>query len=228
MILIAECGNNHFGDFEKAKEMVMAASESGAFMVKFQAFEAKDIVGGSMPKDFYEKCAFTLAQYKELIAYGRSKGVGVFYSVFSDSLKELTFAQRWRKISGKQTVKAIEAGDFIDRPGTFVSFPKTHLIAAATLRHAVPLYVCEYLTSDPELFRLHYLHDIMAGRPFGYSDHTVGNVACELAVKEYGCRVVEKHFTMEKNMSYRGQVFRDTIHGATPKEFRHLANLVKV
>lgn len=207
--------------------MVLTASEAGAFAVKFQAFEAKDI-GGSMPKDFYEKCAFTFHQYKELIDYGRSKGIGVFYSIFSESLKELAFMQRWKKISGKQAVKAVEAGDFIDSPGTFISFPKTHLIAAAGLKHAVPLYVSEYLATDPELFRLRYLEDMVSGRPYGYSDHTVGITACEIAVKHYGCRVIEKHFTLEKNMTYRGQVFRDTIHGITPKEFRQLANLVKV
>lgn len=228
MKLIAEVGNNHFGNFAMAKELIMAASDSGAYMVKLQAFEPKDIVGGSMPKEFYEQCAFTFEQYKELIFFGREKGIAVFYSIFSESLVNLRHFQRWHKISGKQTIEAVNSNRFIDSPFTYISFPKSHLVHAYGLQNAIPLYVSDYMVSDPELFRLEYLAKITPGKPFGYSDHTLGTDACEIAVKSYGARVIEKHFTLEKNIKFQGQVFRDTIHGATPKEFRFLASQIKV
>jgi len=228
MKLIAEIGNNHFGDFPLAKEMIVAASDSGAHLVKLQAFEPRDLYSGTMGKEFYDQCAFTLDQYEELIVFGKTKGIDVFYSIFSDSVAKLRHMQRWQKKSGKQVVKEVEAGAFIDFPRTFLSFPKTHVFRAAGLENAVPLYVSDYLTHDPELFRLSYLAKLNPGRPFGYSDHTVGIDACEIAVKTYGARVIEKHFTMEKNLNFRGQIFRDTVHSATPNEFRNLAKLIKV
>lgn len=228
MILIAEIGNNHFGDLEKAKELISAAQDSGATRVKLQAFLAKDIKSGSMPTEFYEQCAFTMDEYLELIRYGEEKRIEVFYSIFSPELNELKFGQRSKKISGKQTIKLIESGQYMDFPYTFISFPKTHLYHAIDLQLATPLYVTEYLPIDPELFRLDYLKAIMCGRPYGYSDHTPGIRACELAARVYGARVIEKHFTMEKDMKFKGVIFRDTVHGATPKEFAKLAKSLKI
>lgn len=42
--IIAEAGVNHNGDIELAKELVLAASESGADFVKFQSFNTEDLV----------------------------------------------------------------------------------------------------------------------------------------------------------------------------------------
>lgn len=229
MMLIAEAGNNHFGDFAVAKEMVAAAHDSGAHAVKFQAFLPKDLIGrGSMPTGFYEKASFRLDQYHELISYGDSVGIPVFFSIFSSELRGLANFQKYHKVSAKQTVAALECGDFVDSPRTFVSFPKTHLFRAGELKHATPLYATDYLPDDPELYRLEYLAKLSPGRFFGYSDHTIGTRACEVAVKTYGASVIEKHFTMQTNLSFGGVVFRDTIHGATPKEFRSLSHLLKV
>jgi sialic acid synthase SpsE len=62
---------------------------------------------------------------------------------------------------------------------------------------------------------------------FGYSDHSIGIHACVHAVQELGAPVIEKHFTLEHRMQFRGEVFRDTVHGATPEEFGKLASIIK-
>ena len=44
VLIIAEIGNNHEGDFELAKEMIDAAAEAGADAVKFQTFRTEHYI----------------------------------------------------------------------------------------------------------------------------------------------------------------------------------------
>jgi len=62
---------------------------------------------------------------------------------------------------------------------------------------------------------------------YGYSDHTCDYTNCIRAVRDYGATVVEKHFTLEKNVSFEGRVFRDTVHGATQEEVYKIAQAIK-
>ena len=50
----------------------------------------------------------------------------------------------------------------------------------------------------------------------GYSDHTIGTLACKIAAT-LGARVIEKHFTLNKN--FKGT---DHILSATPNEMKNL------
>ena len=65
--------------------------------------------------------------------------------------------------------------------------------------------------------RLHGL-----GCRVGYSDHTLGNEAAVLAVA-LGARVIEKHFTLDKNLSE----FRDHKLSADPGEFADLVHRIR-
>jgi sialic acid synthase SpsE len=55
------------------------------------------------------------------------------------------------------------------------------------------------------------------GCPVGYSDHTLGIEACLLAVA-LGARVIEKHFTLDRNFS----TFRDHQLSSDPEELKRL------
>ena len=54
-IVIAEAGVNHNGDLQKAFQLVDAASEAGADIVKFQIFKAENLAPpqkkGKLPKE---------------------------------------------------------------------------------------------------------------------------------------------------------------------------------
>lgn len=54
-LIIAEAGVNHNGDPALAAQLVDAAAEAGADMVKFQAFRATDLVAADAPKAAYQK-----------------------------------------------------------------------------------------------------------------------------------------------------------------------------
>ncbi|SDM87803.1 N-acetylneuraminate synthase/N,N'-diacetyllegionaminate synthase [Daejeonella rubra] len=55
VIIIAEAGVNHNGDFELAKELVKAAAAAGADFVKFQTFKASKLVTKSAQQADYQK-----------------------------------------------------------------------------------------------------------------------------------------------------------------------------
>ena len=45
VIIIAEAGVNHNGNFENAKKLILAAANAGADYVKFQTFKADKLAG---------------------------------------------------------------------------------------------------------------------------------------------------------------------------------------
>jgi len=58
VIIIAEAGVNHNGEFEKALELVKIAADAGADYVKFQTFKANRLVSKSALKAEYQKSIF--------------------------------------------------------------------------------------------------------------------------------------------------------------------------
>lgn len=54
VVIIAEAGVNHNGDFEKAIQLIDAAAEAGADYVKFQTFKAENIVNPNAIKAEYQ------------------------------------------------------------------------------------------------------------------------------------------------------------------------------
>jgi N,N'-diacetyllegionaminate synthase len=55
VIIIAEAGVNHNGDFENAKKLILAAANAGADYVKFQTFKADKLVSKDAQKAEYQK-----------------------------------------------------------------------------------------------------------------------------------------------------------------------------
>ncbi|NBX79463.1 MAG: N-acetylneuraminate synthase [Flavobacteriales bacterium] len=55
VLIIAEAGVNHNGDFEQAKKLIEIAADAGADVVKFQTFKAEKLVSPSAKKATYQK-----------------------------------------------------------------------------------------------------------------------------------------------------------------------------
>lgn len=230
-ILIAEAGNNHFGSLTRAKEMIKTAKSCGADLVKFQAIPQVGMTG-SMPADFYSECALSINEYLELIDFGNLNMIPVFFSIFFNDNEIISKKQHFHKLSASQTAAHIGSNTLkmYDYPNTFISFKKGHIFQSHVLAQAIPLYATEYGSLDPELFYLDYLKKItnpLRFNSFGYSDHNPGIIASLYAVHS-GASVVEKHFTLEKEMKWKGHVFRDTVHGANPNELEKLALAMSV
>ena len=72
VIIIAEAGVNHNGDYENAKKLILAAANAGADYVKFQTFKADKLVSKEAQKaeyqiaNFKEKCDTQYDMLKKL------------------------------------------------------------------------------------------------------------------------------------------------------------------
>src|SRR3990167_7923563 len=65
--IIAEAGVNHNGKVELAKELIDAALAAGADAIKFQSFQAENLVSMHAPKAEYQKvCGINESQYDML------------------------------------------------------------------------------------------------------------------------------------------------------------------
>jgi N,N'-diacetyllegionaminate synthase len=222
VILIAEIGVNYFGSLKKAKQLIKAAHESGADLIKSQVFRAEDIKHGSMPFVFYKTCELKIEEYIELIEYARDLGNDLFYSIFSPGFEKISMHQTWHKVAGIQT-KQGKISQIHDQDNVIISVPgKVDVKTIPRFEKSEYLYVSEYMTDEPRLeFITYYSHCL--DKQFGYSDHTIGIDYAKAAVQSYGAQIVEKHFTLKKSEKFKGKVFRDTVHGSTPDEFERLA-----
>lgn len=222
-ILIADIGNNHFGDYELAKELIHQAIDSGADIIKGQAFREFDM-NGSMPRAFYQKCELTKSQILNLISYSRLNEREMFFSIFSDGFGDVAKKQKYRKFAGGQTRKMTNSEiEQYDKANYFISMERRQ--SFPELKNACALYVTDYLAENANLEYLKTFSNLY--KRFGYSDHTINNDNPISAVLDYGAQVVEVHFTLKKNLSFASQVFRDTIFGKTPNELYQIARRIK-
>lgn len=226
MILIAEIGNNHFGSMKKAKELIRAAKESGASMVKGQAIKSGSFFG-SMPPEFYDMIDLGFLNYAELIEYGKSLGIIVFFT--SIGYDELYMVQKVNKLSAGMSEKRWNYIEKYDKEFNIISV--RNIPSVVDIKKAMVFYATDYLidTGDIDINKKLNQTRLMCvgGRDVGFSDHSYGIDNC-LRAYEYGAKAIEKHFTLEKDMTFKGKVFRDTVHGITPNEFEILAKKIGV
>jgi sialic acid synthase SpsE len=217
-------GNNFLGDVNLAKEYITVAKECGCKVVKGQAFEARDVIKfGSMDPEFYIKCQLPYEEYKELIDFGLDIGVTVFFSIFSPHYNRLIYDQALTKISGGQSSQMAEE-QILQSDSDRVIISIREQAVTPLVKNAHLLHVSKYMTDAPALERIKYMSDI-SNRPVGYSDHTVGLGACEIAIKEYGAHIIEKHFTLTRDIIFKGKRFRDAVHAADPKQLEQLCKM---
>lgn len=121
-LIIAEAGVNHNGDMGLAKELIAAAADAGADLVKFQTFIAANIISCHAPKAEYQKGAtdpqesqqemvreleLTPGNHLELIDECKKLGIGFFSTAFDkdsiDLLEELGGSDIVKVPSGELT-----------------------------------------------------------------------------------------------------------------------------
>jgi N-acetylneuraminate synthase len=124
-LIIAEAGVNHNGDMSLAKELIAAAAEAGADLVKFQTFIAANIISRSAPKAEYQKGAtdpqesqqemvrkleLTRENHMELIAECKKQGIGFFSTAFDQDSIDLL-----EELGGSDIVK-VPSGELTNLP----------------------------------------------------------------------------------------------------------------
>lgn len=230
VIIIAEAGVNHNGDLDMARRMVVEARRAGADYVKFQTAVPELVISSIAPKAEYQKettgneqsqlemCRaihLPVTDYAGLAELCRQEGIGFMSTPFDlvsiDVLAGLGM-DYWKIPSGEITNlpylrKIAKCGGRVIL-STGMSEPDEISAAVDVLeqggipRDKIILLHCntQYPTPmcDVNLRAMDDLRTIgCAG--VGYSDHTVG-VEVPVAAVALGACVIEKHFTLDKNL----------------------------
>jgi sialic acid synthase SpsE len=235
VLVVAEAGNNHEGDFGRAKALVAAAAEAGAHAVKFQTFRAERFVSGADPTRLARLKSFELSpdQFGQLSVLAASKGL-LFLStpldlpsveVLAPIVDALKIASGDNDFYPLIAVAAAKKKPLILSTGLCDLAQVRRAVAAARRAPSLALLhcVCSYPVEDAQanLRGLEALKKAFPRLTPGYSDHTLGLDACLLSVA-LGARVIEKHFTLDKNQSD----FRDHKLSADPAELAELVRRV--
>jgi N,N'-diacetyllegionaminate synthase len=228
VLIIAEAGTNHDGQLELAKEMVDQAKEAGADCIKFQTYVSGNLVSKNADKAFYQKkqmdvresqlamlrkYELTLANFIALHEYCQARAIKFLSTAFDldsiDFLNQLNLGM-WKIPSGEitdlpylikiakfnQPVILSTGMSTINEVEAAIAILTSNGSGAITLLHCTTEYPAPY--GDVNLKALHTLKEKFQV-PVGYSDHTKG-IEIAIAAVAMGAMVVEKHFTLDRNM----------------------------
>jgi len=240
VLVVAEIGNNHEGDFEVAKAMVHRAAECGVGAVKFQTFQTR-YFGNPQDRARYERLLqfeIPYAQWEKLHRLTKDLGL-LFFSTPLDLesarfLKDLVdcykiasgdnnFYPLLEQVcqTGKDIIfsSGLSGLDQVQRSKRYIEdqWSRNGLQPGLAILHCVSSYPVP--AGQANLAAIPYMQSRL-GCPIGYSDHTLGLEACIIALA-LGAEIVEKHFTLDKNYS----AFRDHQLSADPKEMQELVAL---
>ena len=217
--VIAEAGMNHDGSLGNAIRMVEVAAEAGADAVKFQLHDAEAESTRDAPSppyfqhesrwDYFRRTAFTDEQWGALREACDDAGIEFVCAPFSlealERLERIGVA-RWKIGSGEVTnLDLIRAVATTGKPvlvsSGMSSWAELDAAVEAAGENVTVLQCTSEYPTPPERVGLNLLAELREryGKPVGLSDHSLGPYACFAAVA-LGATVVEKHFTLSKEM----------------------------
>ena len=242
VLIIAEVGNNHEGNFDLACDMLRAAAKAGADAVKFQTIVPERLVGSDQTERLAQLGRFALSQdqFQALARMAKAEGILFLSTPFdpdsarfleplvpafkiasgdNDYLELLSVAA----VSGKPLLLSTGMSDLDTVKGAMEHIEsvwrKNGIRGDLALLHCVSSY-----PTAPEDANLLAITELAKqGVTVGYSDHTLGIEAAVPAVA-LGARVLEKHFTLDHDQSE----FHDHKLSADPEEFAEMVRRVRL
>ena len=238
MKIIAEIGWNHMGDVSLAEEMVSAASESGANVVKFQYWNPEYLKPGSWDNDgrreIYNKAALNEEKILGLVELSKKYNCEFLISVFGTIGAQLIcdLGQKTIKIPSHETTNLklihfcstnfsqiyFSAGASTEQEVLSAVDVLKSGTASFNLMHCVSSYPCP--NEKTNLSRMRWLASL--SKEVGFSDHTKSTIIPAIAVV-YGASAIEKHFTTDNTLPGR-----DNENALEPKEFKKMVENIKL
>ena len=243
ILVVAEIGNNHEGNFACAEKLIREARKAGAGAVKFQTIVPDRLVS-PQEKDRIrqlERFRFSYEQFERLSKIAKEENILFLSTPFDiESVRFLkplvpafkiasgdnnffplidAIAQTGKPIllsSGLSGLAEIlKTKNFIDRiwKKRGINVRQNLAILHCVVSYPTPI-------NQANLLAIRALSRL--GVTVGYSDHTFGIEAAVLSVA-LGARIIEKHFTLDKNFSD----FHDHKISADPHEFKELVRRVQ-
>lgn len=244
--IIAEIGNTHEGSVGLAKCFIKVATECGVDAVKFQThiFEAESLPDAPNPpyfkdetrKEYFDRTGFNLEQWKDLKRYAEKEcrveflsspfslkavdlleQVGIkIYKIASGEVSNLPLLIKIAK-TGKRVLLSSGMSSWTELDEA-VKTLKENGCNDLTLLQCTSEYPC-----PPDNAGLNIMQEMRERYklPVGFSDHTLG-VAVPIAAVCLGACVIEKHFTLSKQM-----YGPDARFSATPEEMKVLVDNIR-
>lgn len=241
VLVVAEIGNNHEGNCALAEELIGLAARAGAGAVKFQTIVPEKLISITQTDRILQLNRFRLSydEFERLSRVAARNNILFLSTPFDlDSARFLTPLVPAFKIasgdntffplietvarSGKPILLSTGLLDLEEVRGTKDFIENTWQAANIQGELAILHCVVNYPTAPADA-NLRALQDLQRlNVTVGYSDHTLGIEAAVLSAA-LGARIVEKHFTIDKNHSD----FRDHQLSADPRELAQLVQRVK-
>tara|TARA_B110000008_G_scaffold257515_1_gene275741 strand:+ start:2677 stop:4572 length:1896 start_codon:yes stop_codon:yes gene_type:complete len=222
--IIAEIGNNHNGSFDRALQMAKLAADAGADCVKFQMRTMADLyrtsslgndgndLGTEYILDLLEKYELTSEQHIEIKNYCESV-LEVDYLCTPWDISSARFLNKM-DVSGFKVASADLTN--IQLLNELISYNKPLIVSTGMSTSSEISKTAELLNSSEADFvllhcnstypapfadiNLNYMHCLKEHSKYvGYSGHERG-FAPTLAAVALGAVVVERHFTLDRNM----------------------------
>jgi len=243
-LIIAEIGTNHNGDFSLAKKMISEAAKTGVDAVKFQTFKTEKFFTKKIPAfprarllgyktqfDRFKDLEFNDGQFAELCHTAAENNVVFLSTPFDNSTVDLLDPMVPAFKTASADLINIPMLRYIASKGKPVIL-STGQASVEEIDQAVKVFsngqlallhcVSSYPIPDDEvnLRSIVFLKN-RYNVPVGYSDHSIGILACIGAVA-MGARIVEKHFTLDKTLK-----FGDHPLSADPEDMRMLVSEIR-
>ena len=220
-LVIAEVGINHEGDVNKAIQLVDAAAEAGAELVKFQCHITEkemvptDMTPGEISKeklwDIIKRCELSEDEERRVQAHCAKKGVIYLSTPFSREAADRLNAMGVPAFKiGSGECNNLPLLDHIAKFGKPVIM-STGMNDLASVKRSVAVFDgrvpyallhCTSMYPTPyEKVRLGAITDLMQafpGMPIGLSDHSMNIWTC-LGAVALGASLLEKHFTISRS-----------------------------
>lgn len=248
--IIAEAGVNHNGKLDLALELIDRAKESGADCVKFQTFKAEQIVTKESRKAAYQlnvtdkaesqyemlkKLELRFGDYNVLVERCKAKEIDFLSTPYNkedvdflDSLQVSGF-----KIASGQVTElpflqyaASKKKQMIISTGMATMADVFNAVEVIRTEGNNEIIVLQCTTNYPSKIEDANLRAMLSIREackvrVGYSDHVENNYACFAAVA-LGAEIVEKHFTLDRNLPGP-----DHSSSLNPVEFKNLVTGIR-
>ncbi len=241
VVIVAEIGNNHEGNVATAERMVVEAARTGVDAVKFQTFIPERLNGPDDTARIERLRKFQLGTgaLRRLADIAKANRV-LFFStpfdlesvrvldaiapVFKIASSDSNFYPLLAAVADTGKPIALSAGlstlEEMTKARDIIQgrWAKAGVSPALALLHCVSAYPAPL--EEANLRAIQTLATL--GCVVGYSDHVLGIEASVLAVA-LGARIIEKHFTLDKNFSD----YRDHQLSADPAEMTKLVGAIR-
>jgi N-acetylneuraminate synthase len=221
-LVLAEVGINHEGELKKAIELVDAAADAGAEVVKFQChivdkeMVPTDMTPGKISKeklwDIIKRCELNADEEKQVQAHCAKRGVIYLSTPFSREASDRLDGMGVPAFKiGSGECNNVPLLEHIARKGKPIilstgmnDIESVKRSVAAIRKHGVPVALlhCTSMYPTPyEKVRLGAVSHLQAefpGVPIGLSDHSMNIWTC-LGAVAMGASILEKHFTISRD-----------------------------